>query len=342
MKMELGLFTAGLTRIRTNPGIPLLDPPPVTKAEAMARDVASYAAESLRVQSRLMRLCVQWEERAGEAAFVADSRLANRAASDDDDASEVDHANALTSSALAALCAAAGPNPLVAARRWRRRRRHRRARASNYEVRRRRIRSAPGPARRGSTPARCERTSAARCGGTRRRSRTSARASPRRFCGCRSRESRRWSAAGSGRRRTRVHLSNPARVPAGSRGPAVGPDGERHGGVSADPRRRAVVARRPRRRSRLLEGVIGAGWLRDGGSLGSGASRCPRGRRRRWAPPPRAPPRTSVSPGNPRISSRPCSRPPPAPSTRWSARPWSRCRCPRFLPRVDSPIAVAP
>ena len=100
MKMELGLFTAGLTRIRTNPGIPLLDPPPVTKAEALARDVASYAAESLRVQSRLMRLCVQWEERAGEAAFVADSRLANRAASDDDDASEVDHANALTSSAL--------------------------------------------------------------------------------------------------------------------------------------------------------------------------------------------------------------------------------------------------
>ena len=26
MKMELGLFTAGLTRVRTNPGIPLLDP----------------------------------------------------------------------------------------------------------------------------------------------------------------------------------------------------------------------------------------------------------------------------------------------------------------------------
>ena len=117
MKMELGLFTAGLTRVRTNPGIPLLDPPPVTKAEALARDVASYAAESLRVQSRLMRLCVQWEERAGEAALsVADSRLANgRPTSDDDDASiEVDH-SALTRSALAALCAAAGPNPLVAA-----------------------------------------------------------------------------------------------------------------------------------------------------------------------------------------------------------------------------------
>ena len=176
MKMELGLFTAGLTRIRTNPGIPLLDPPPVTKAEALARDVASYAAESLRVQSRLMRLCVQWEERAGEAAFVADSRLANRAASDDDDASEVDHANALTSSALAALCAAAGPNPLVAAAAVR----DAAAAAVALGVQLAKFATEirvepPEPAPRGSTPARCERTSAARCGGTRRRSRTSAR-----------------------------------------------------------------------------------------------------------------------------------------------------------------------
>ena len=118
MKMELGLFTAGLTRVRTNPGIPLLDPPPVTKADMLARDVASYAAESLRVQSRLMRLCVRWEERAGE--LTADSTLANRATGVDDDLNDasVDHSvdhSALTRSALAALCAAAGPNPLVAA-----------------------------------------------------------------------------------------------------------------------------------------------------------------------------------------------------------------------------------
>ena len=68
--MELGLFTTGLApRVRTDPpGIPPLEKtvPPVGKAEGLARDVASYAAESLRVQSRLMRLCVDWETHADE------------------------------------------------------------------------------------------------------------------------------------------------------------------------------------------------------------------------------------------------------------------------------------
>ena len=82
----------------------------------------------------------------------------------------------------------------------------------------------------------------------------------------------------------RVRLPNPARVPAGSRGPAVGPDGARPGGVSADPRRRAVVARRPRRRSRLPRGRRRRRVRRgDGGSFGLGGIALPPGAPAAWA-----------------------------------------------------------
>ena len=112
--LELGLFTTGLApRVRTDPpGIPPLEKtvPPVGKAEGLARDVASYAAESLRVQSRLMRLCVDWETH-------ADERSAHESGDDETagDGSGSADRSAMTVSALAALCAASGPNPLVAA-----------------------------------------------------------------------------------------------------------------------------------------------------------------------------------------------------------------------------------
>ena len=112
--LELGLFTTGLApRVRTDPlGIPPLEKtvPPVGKAEGLARDVASYAAESLRVQSRLMRLCVDWETHADVSSAHEsedDDETGNRSSSAD--------RSAMTVSALAALCAASGPNPLVAA-----------------------------------------------------------------------------------------------------------------------------------------------------------------------------------------------------------------------------------
>ena len=112
--LELGLFTTGLApRVRTDPpGIPPLEKtvPPVGKSEGLARDVASYAAESLRVQSRLMRLCVDWETH-------ADERSAHESGDDETagDGSGSADRSAMTVSALAALCAASGPNPLVAA-----------------------------------------------------------------------------------------------------------------------------------------------------------------------------------------------------------------------------------
>jgi E3 ubiquitin-protein ligase UBR4 len=112
--LELGLFTTGLTRVRTDPylGIPPLEKtvPPVGKSEGLARDVASYAAESLRVQSRLMRLCVDWETH-------ADVSSAHESGDDETagDGSGSADRSAMTVSALAALCAASGPNPLVAA-----------------------------------------------------------------------------------------------------------------------------------------------------------------------------------------------------------------------------------
>jgi len=111
---ELGLFTTGLApRVRTDPpGIPPLEKtvPPVGKSEGLARDVASYAAESLRVQSRLMRLCVDWETH-------ADVSSAHESGDDETagDGSGSADRSAMTVSALAALCAASGPNPLVAA-----------------------------------------------------------------------------------------------------------------------------------------------------------------------------------------------------------------------------------
>ena len=232
----------------------------------------------------------------------------------------------LTSSALAGAVRGGRPNPLVAAAAVR-------DAAAAVALGVQLAKFADGDPSRaararaaGSTPARCERTSAARCGGTRRRSRTSARASPRRFCGCRSRESR-WSAAVSGRRRTRPPLESR-------------PSARWITRASRDLDRSATAAS-PRIRDAapwwlaglgvglgFLEDVVGAGSVADGGSIGLGGIALPPGAPAVVAPPPRAPPRTSVSPGTRgyRRGRAPAHR---RHLTRWSARPWSRCRCPR-------------
>ena len=86
----------------------MLDPPPVTKARRWLGTWRVARRGRFACNPGSCDFASSGRSEPGRRRSSRTPRLADSAASDDDDASEVDHANALTGSALAALCAAAG------------------------------------------------------------------------------------------------------------------------------------------------------------------------------------------------------------------------------------------